>query len=509
MRRGAKLLVGGGLLVTCVGMALLCVDVSVAAWLRRISIGRDTTRLVSPIDGHGGVDFVRAINVRYSKGVTPRNNAAVMFLHSAGDVCLGPASVRPRILRLLGMPPHLEVENRFRRLLQFQGSGRLPFKESESGTRWEAVYRQIRQSPWTKQQHPERAEWISLNRIAFARAIQASHYRRLFVPLVRLPAASPLAKIGYAEEVKFARGFREVYEAVIISGMYSLADGHVVDAERKIISAHRAARLLGQLPFLWSRRIGLSLDMMACQADKAVATSSNLTDVHASRYMRELKAIGPPLPPFSAVGIAERYEKINEIMFYARHPIRTSEALGLPSWAGLLQVLNYNRALIECNRWFDKAQVAYEARPYLHRLQLLENIDRASGSCSCGERPWSTFWHRKRFFASLLPENTAMEAFEYQASLACWSLDLTAFSLAAYHASQGAFPRKLGQLVPGFIRKLPSDPFTHGPLVYRKTPTGYQLQCKLPVGFRPDEAENPSVRSLPRKFCILYGTAPR
>ena len=128
MRRGAKLLVGGGLVLAGVGVVLLLVDVSVAAWLRRISIGRDTTDLVAPIDGHGGVDFIRAINVRYSKGVTPRNNAAVMFLHSAGDVCLGPASVRPRILGLLGMPPHLVVQNRFRRLLQFQGSGPPPFQ---------------------------------------------------------------------------------------------------------------------------------------------------------------------------------------------------------------------------------------------------------------------------------------------------------------------------------------------------------------------------------------------
>jgi hypothetical protein len=56
-------------------------------------------------------------------------------------------------------------------------------------------------------------------------------------------------------------------------------------------------------------------------------------------------------------------------------------------------------------------------------------------------------------------------------------LDLSKVSLAlaAYRAEKGDFPDALAALAPAYIREVPKDLFTDGPLVYRKTATGFLL----------------------------------
>jgi hypothetical protein len=46
----------------------------------KITISRETTFVTGPLRPDGSVDYLAAINERYSKGVTPDNNAAVPLL---------------------------------------------------------------------------------------------------------------------------------------------------------------------------------------------------------------------------------------------------------------------------------------------------------------------------------------------------------------------------------------------------------------------------------------------
>ena len=48
-------------------------------------------------------------------------------------------------------------------------------------------------------------------------------------------------------------------------------------------------------------------------------------------------------------------------------------------------------------------------------------------------------------------------------------------ALEAYHAIQGKYPEKLGQLVPNIIPELPLDPWTDKPFVYKLLPKDHYL----------------------------------
>jgi len=56
-------------------------------------------------------------------------------------------------------------------------------------------------------------------------------------------------------------------------------------------------------------------------------------------------------------------------------------------------------------------------------------------------------------------------------------LDLTrtALALAAYKAAKGQYPAALAELSPAYMKEVPKDLFTDGPLVYKKTAKGYLL----------------------------------
>lgn len=63
------------------------------------------------------------------------------------------------------------------------------------------------------------------------------------------------------------------------------------------------------------------------------------------------------------------------------------------------------------------------------------------------------------------------------------ALLLCQLALQTYHAEHHAYPPTLAALTPGYLSKLPDDPFaTSGSFGYRRTPTGYLLYSVGPNG---------------------------
>ena len=48
-------------------------------------------------------------------------------------------------------------------------------------------------------------------------------------------------------------------------------------------------------------------------------------------------------------------------------------------------------------------------------------------------------------------------------------------AIQAYSLEHGRNPAKLADLVPGYLPEVPKDPFGGGEMVYRLTPTDYEL----------------------------------
>jgi hypothetical protein len=71
---------------------------------RPITLGYETARITAPLRDDATVDYAAALEERYSRGVTPENNAAVFFWRAIGPAAIG-ESRRAELFRRLGMEP--------------------------------------------------------------------------------------------------------------------------------------------------------------------------------------------------------------------------------------------------------------------------------------------------------------------------------------------------------------------------------------------------------------------
>jgi hypothetical protein len=97
LRLSAALL---GLLVIC-----FCIQFYANRWDHSaLVISPATTRLIEPLDEMGYPDYVAALNVQLSKGVTADNNAMVPLMQALGPKEI-PATYREDFFRRLGIAP--------------------------------------------------------------------------------------------------------------------------------------------------------------------------------------------------------------------------------------------------------------------------------------------------------------------------------------------------------------------------------------------------------------------
>src|ERR1700730_3386738 len=68
-------------ILASVSVSLVC-----AAWpgTSTFTVGSETTFVTEPLDKHGYIDYVTALNERLGKGITPDNNANVLIWQALG-----------------------------------------------------------------------------------------------------------------------------------------------------------------------------------------------------------------------------------------------------------------------------------------------------------------------------------------------------------------------------------------------------------------------------------------
>ena len=69
-----------------------------------VTISKETTYIVEPLRSDGYPDYVNALNQRFSQGVTPENNSAVLFWKAVGPKEIFP-QYREQYCQMLGISP--------------------------------------------------------------------------------------------------------------------------------------------------------------------------------------------------------------------------------------------------------------------------------------------------------------------------------------------------------------------------------------------------------------------
>jgi hypothetical protein len=247
-------------------LASVAVSLVWAAWpgSSTFTVGTETTYVTEPLDKHGYVDYVTALNQRLRKGITPENNANVLIWQALGPHPEG-GTMPPEYFGWLGIesPPEkgdywVSWDNYRKEHLRNDG-GINPDENSDPwsrATKW----------PWTTEDEPDLADWLKRNEKPLALVIEATRRPEYYNPLV--PKRTEDWSPGFlAALLPNVQRCRELAAALVCRAMLRVAEGKVDEALQDLLASHRLGRLVARGATLIELLVGLAIDQITNKAD--------------------------------------------------------------------------------------------------------------------------------------------------------------------------------------------------------------------------------------------------
>jgi hypothetical protein len=464
---------------------------------RRFTVGKETTHVTGPVGKDGYIDYAAALNQRMRQGVTPDNNAAVLLWKALGPHPEG-GKTSPEIFRWLGMEAPLEGGDYYIDLSKYVKEH---VKDADQRTdilehqEYRAMLR-----PWTPQQYPQLAAWLKANDKPLALVVEATKRTRYFSPLVpRRVGSGSSGLIGAL--LPAAQKCRALGNALAARAMLRVGLGAHDLAWQDLLACHRLGRLVGRGPTLIEGLIGIALETIASNADLAYLEFARPTARRLDRCLRDLQNLPPPAAMADKVDLTERFTFLDIVMMIDRggnHIVRDLESLAGgksakavdPQSQRILKNIDWDPALRNANRWYDRIVTAMRARDRAARVRLLNAIETDvkalkkklvdSGKLNQAllDDKLAPAVRGKALgdilICLLLPAVPKVHTAADRSGQIHDNLRL-AFALARYQRDHGRFPRKLETLAPKYLTKIPSDIFSGKALVYVPSAGGYLL----------------------------------
>jgi hypothetical protein len=477
--------------------ALIGFAVEARAVEPKFPLGRETTFVEGPLDKDGYIDYAAALNEHYGRGVTPENNAHVLLWKALGP---GPVdqAIRAEYFQRLGVEVPPEKGNYFVTFRSFVESRESdPDRDSDrSGV--EAAEERLKSAvgrPWTADEFPGVAAWLSANEAPLALLVDALKRPRYFRPTVvpstpegrgnLLEAAVP----GIAE-------FQDLARALAARALLRTGEGKFAEAWDDLLRCRRLGRLVAHGPTLIDFLMGCTIDAVAATADTRYLERRKWTIESAGAHIRDLD--GLPTMPLLAdkFDLGERFQFLDAVRLIRRGGPDAIQRLGgappqdNPSvFRKLMDSIDYSPALRNGNRWFDRLVRAARMKERAARNAEFRRIDidlktlipsgtlgrfgfwfglSAGTATTRGERIGDLMT------VLLLPAMWSVADHEDRAVQRGHNIKI-AIGLAAFRDETGHYPTRLDELVPKYLADVPIDLFSEKPPVYRAAEKGYVL----------------------------------
>jgi hypothetical protein len=461
-----------------------------------VTISKETTYITEPLRADGYPDYVAALNERMSKGVTPDNNAAVLFWKA-----LGPGEIDPKhrdeYFKMLGMPS-LPADGAYFVTLD-KYLDRQKHSQDPAVAEVEKENRLIRdplqsamKRPWSKREFPALAGWLKANEEPLALLIEASQRPRRYDPLL-----SDNENMLIACLLPAVQQSRVVARVLIARAMLRADEGKTDESWDDLLSCHRLARLVGQGPMLIDALVAITIDGMADEGDQCLLSCANLKAAQIAKMREDLDRL-PPMPKMvDKIDVSERFVYLDAVSCVARQGFGSLSAImgdgkNYGTAKSLIDMIgsgaDWNVALRMGNAWYDRIVDAYGKPPRTERKAALDKFDEDLRKMEKEAGDWKTLALSvlgsgrqaiserigQIFVGLFMPALTTCATAEDRTTMR-FELTKLGFALAAYRADNGSYPDKLADLTPKYVAKVPTDLFSDSDLHYKQEGDGYLL----------------------------------
>lgn len=478
-----------------------------------IKISKETTYIEEPVGKDGYINYIEALNQRLSKGITTKNNAAVVVckvIGPNGGELRGMDEYRDKLFKRLGIGDLPEEGDYFMTMYQLAeiDGPKLdrPRKADELINAYYEEQMRAMKAPWSKEDCPAVARWIEVNEKPLAILTEGINRDRFFMPLITTEEPGMLISV-LLPIVQSTRNFARVLKA---RAMLRLNEGDVEGAWRDLMTCHRLARHVAHGPTLIERLVGIAIDGIALDGDQIIAQSDRLMTAQALKFRSQLEEL-PPIPRMvDSLNTAERFMFLDAVNHLARGTPGVLEMVG--GLAGEVDgdgpaaaltklvsktLIDWNEPMKMANTWYDKIVAGARLPTYRERAAAAEKLNEQIKDLVMKAKDSKAFAIKVLFSGSprkavgqqigtilvalLLPAINAASNAEARTDMYA-DLTRVTFALAAYKTDHDAFPDSLDKLTPKYIAKMPQDFYVEKPLSYKRSEDGYVLYAVGPNG---------------------------
>ena len=461
-------------------LALLIVIVDqVWVWKwRQIEVGRDTTRILAPMEPSGCPDYLAAINAECSAGVTPENNAAPLLLQAVG-LEGGQEPWRAAIKTKLGLPS-APLPGRVFTLGQSvsmalasttttaKAAAKLSDADEDRYYEEEAL---ARRASWSAVDHAQWVQWVHANEPALELLYAATERSRYYVPIAS--RAGTLAGLGRETVlgllIPSTGTYRVLGGSCLARANMRLDAGDQVGFCADVLVTMKLTRLLAQSPTVIEYLPARALDEEAMTAVQAAASSRKL-DAPTCKTLREAIAAQGAFPsPARQVDTQERYLCLDCICKLARYDeIGISDPPSPETNSWRTSPVNFNRCLRLTNQLFDEETAAFRMPTFPERRKAFAD------SVVRSDARYESLGRVEMIVISVSLPSFSRTDNMYTANLSQRNLALTALALREQEIRTAKFPESLEDLGPA-DRADRVDPFVEQPFIYHRSGDGYVL----------------------------------
>lgn len=470
----------------------------------KIRISKETTFILEPVDEDGYINYLKALNQRFSKGVTPQNNAAVLICTVLGPHSRALAETdgySEELFKRLGVEVPPDDGDYFVTLDTLIEEIVAKADPGDRGRLLDAFAEQQAKAmagPWSKDDLPAMAKWVARNEKPLATLTKGLRRDRFYLPLVVEEEPPMLVNVA----LRVVSSHRELARLLKARAMLYLHEGKIEKAWQDLMSCHRLARHVSSASTLIEHLVGIAIESIALDGDLAVAASGKISKQQALKYRRQLEQL-PPLPRIvEAIDGGERFMFLDAVAHLARGSSSLTEMFGdgdgtTAKLAKLASetLIDWNVPLVMANQAYDKLVAAGRLPSYRQRMRaavkVIEEIESelkkgqdakafAVKVLFSGAPGKIVSKHLGRVLLGLLfPALGQAGNAEARADMRA-ELTQVALALAAYKSEHGSYPKSLEKLAPAYIQKLPADFYVEKPLTYNPSKNGYKLYAVGP-----------------------------
>ena len=438
---------------------------------RFVPVSYDTTRLMGPVSKDGGINYVRALNQLAHRGVTSKNDAAVLLIKAVGPK-LFPAEVwyDKDILWQLDMQPFETNASRLIPLADWLRKRPLP-ENPNRYSRWRLELN-LRSHPWTATRYPVLAQWMQANREPLALFASAVKRPRYYVPL-----ESPDRGLIHAR-VPLLRPLSFLVQVAAMRGMMLLGQGDAEGAVRWANRINRLAILVAQSPDVVSYLLGIRFESVAMRMDQAAANSDELSAKQLGALLNSIETL-PSLPSLAEALNDQRYAGLSMIMMLDENGLKILKINRMleseKEVVNAIWPIDYAGMMREEHQIFDAEVAASKLPGFLkecRRMKQLKMVIKEYAS------PASVILNPASVAVVLAnPDATHIACYRRGVNVMRCLTEVAA-ALAKLKKVRGKYPATLSDLVPTDLKYAPKDAFSGEPFQYAVTTGGRGFQVK-------------------------------